>query len=131
MNSIQKREFLLFSAKSFLLLVFIIVLVRTVFYLSPQHSFRFAEVLPSVYFILSVVLHYFLIIASAKRPQQFVNYFMAGLSVKIFFSLAFIVVFALTMKSTIVSFLISAVFVYFSITILEVISLLKYLNKNQ
>ena len=128
MNTEQKKEFGSFVVKSFLLLIFIIVLIKFFFYLSPEHTYPRAESLPIVYFLLSVFLHYFLIKASSKRPQQFVSYFMAGLFAKLFISLGFIIVFALTMKSSIVPFLISAVVIYFSFTVLEVVSLLKYLN---
>ena len=70
-----------------------------------------------------------LISASSRSPQQFVNLFMAGLSAKLFISLGLIILFALGIKENIVCFMISAIIIYFSFTILEVVSLLKYLRK--
>ena len=128
MNAEQKKEFGSFVVKSFLLLLFFIVLIRMFFYLSPAYSFPWAELLPISYFLLSALLHYFLIKASAQRPQQFISFFMAGLFAKLFLSLGFIIVFALIIKGAVVSFLISAIVIYFSFTFLEVVSLLKYLN---
>lgn len=129
MNESGKKEFKSFLLKSTLLTVFLYGLLQAFFYLSPEKKFPHAYFLPIFFYLLSVGVHYFLVGASEKRPQQFVAYFMGSLSAKLFLSIGYIMFYALLNKASVVSFLISAFVMYLSFTILEVVSLLSFFNR--
>lgn len=78
--------------------------------------------------LLTFGIHYLLVKASKKRPQQFIAYFMGSMAIKLFVSFGFMVVYILLKKAGAVPYIIIAFASYMLFTIIQVMSVLKYLR---
>jgi hypothetical protein len=87
---------------------------------------------PLVFFLLlSNVIHAFLLKKDKGRPQDFVNGFLATLSLKMFIHLSIIFISAFTIKYFAIEFVITYSIYYFLFTILEVAEMMRIIQKNK
>jgi len=79
---------------------------------------------------LTLIIHNFLVKASAKRPQLFVASFMGALTVKLLLSAIFLVVIGITVKEELKFTAISYFILYALLTIVDIKSLLPILRSD-
>ena len=79
-----------------------------------------------IYFaVISFVFHYGLVRSSVGRPQNFIRYYMAATTIKLFIHLGVILAYALTHKSNAIPFIISFMVAYAVFTAFEVVTAMK------
>lgn len=75
--------------------------------------------------VISFGFHYGLVRSSVGRPQNFIRYYMAATTLKLFVHLGVILVYALTHKSKAIPFIISFMVAYAVFTAFEVVMAMK------
>ena len=86
------------------------------------------QLYPSYFLLLNIIIHTYLIRASEKSPNKFVNTFMLLTSAKMMLSLMIIVIIVFTNKPDFLAPALTFAFLYLLFTILEVALLIKDLN---
>ena len=81
------------------------------------------------FFILTAIVHRFLIKANAKSPQSFVRIYMASMTLRFFLNLIVIIAYALINRSGLLIFVVTYLLIYFAFLIFEIISLQKDLKR--
>ncbi|MBA2584081.1 MAG: hypothetical protein H0V01_11930 [Bacteroidetes bacterium] len=81
------------------------------------------------FFVITVLTHYFLTKAAIKSPGRFPAYYMGGVTLKLFISMIFIVIYAVLNKGEAKVFLLSFFILYLIYTSFETILILKHLNR--
>ena len=77
------------------------------------------------YSVISFSFHYGLVKSSVGRPQNFIRYYMAATTIKLFVHLGVILVYALTHRSNAIPFIISFMVAYAIFTAFEVVTAMK------
>lgn len=119
--------------KSLLIFTFCLTLVGFVL-LNYFFKTSFSTFVPFVflfYFVLTASVHFFLLKAGKKRIQRFIPAFMAATSIKLLFSLIFLLVYVLTHREEAVSFIIFFFLLYLCFSTFEIISILSYFRKHK
>jgi uncharacterized membrane protein len=98
-------------------------------YINLPSSFMAA---PPIFFLVSsAIIHYFLMRSTQGRPQQFVNVFIALLSLKMFMHLIILVAVAFSFPHYAVHFIIVYALYYLAFTAAETGTLLKAFYKKK
>ena len=99
-----------------------IVLLAIYFTIKDQLPLQCAYVIP-VYFLITLVTHFFLAKAFAKKPKNFSVHFMGGLAFKMMASLAYLTVTYAVFGSIEKDFVVVFMGVYLVYTLFEIIYL--------
>lgn len=100
-------------------------------YIFPEYYFRLFPILPGFLFTVTIIVHLYLVRASEGDSRQFTSKYLGAMGLKILIYLVFIVVILLLDKAGAIPFLASFLAMYATLTVFEVISILKTLkNKN-
>jgi len=91
----------------------------------------FMAVPPIFFLVTSAIIHYFLMRSTQGRPQQFVNVFIALLSLKMFMHLIILVAVAFSFPQYAVHFIIVYALYYLALTAAETGTLLKAFYKKK
>lgn len=75
--------------------------------------------------VISFAFHYGLVRSSVGRPQNFIRYYMAATTIKLFIHLGVILVYALTHRSNAIPFIVSFMVAYAIFTAFEVVTAMK------
>ena len=75
--------------------------------------------------VISFAFHFGLVKSSVGRPQNFIRYYMAATTIKLFIHLGVILAYALTHKSKAIPFIISFMVAYAIFTAFEVVTAMK------
>ena len=86
------------------------------------------QLFPAYFLLINVIIHSFLLKASEKSPNKFVNTFILLTSAKMMISLIIIVVIVFTNKPNFLAPALTFAFLYLLFTILEVILIVQDLN---
>lgn len=98
----------------------------------PAYYFRLFPVLPVFLFAVTIVIHIYLVKASAGDPRKFAAKYLGSMGLKILIYLVFIVIMLLIDTANAIAFLVSFLAIYATLTAFEVISILYTLkNRNQ
>jgi hypothetical protein len=126
---ISQRKFIL---TLLILTVIILVLGYALFgFLLPQYYFPYFPVIPTFLFIVTIVVHSYMIRASENDPRKFTSKYLGAMGVKMFIYLVFLVVFLFLDTRRAVPFLLSFLVTYATFTIFEVFSILNFLKKDK
>lgn len=87
------------------------------------------QLFPAYFLLINVIIHSFLLKASEKSPNKFVNTFMLLTSAKMMISLMIIVIIVFTNKPNFLAPALTFAFLYLLFTILEVVLIIQDLNK--
>lgn len=82
------------------------------------------------FFLITLVIHYILLLASEKRISKFVNYFMLTTFLKLVFYIIIMIVYALLNKSDAIPFFITYFILYAAFTTFELISFFNLTKKS-
>jgi hypothetical protein len=100
------------------------------FFLVPQYYFPHFPVIPAFLFIVTILVHSYLVRASENDPRRFTSKYLGAMGLKMFIYLIFLVVFLFLDTGRAVPFLVSFLVTYAAFTIYEVISILNFLKKD-
>jgi hypothetical protein len=123
--------------KRFILLLFSLTVVLTLIgflvikYFVPDYYYTGFLFLPFLLFVITSVVHWYLIIASQGDNKKFTYKFMGATGLKMFVYLILIVIYLLLDKEHAVPFLICFLILYVLYSFFEVLSVLKYLKNNK
>ena len=126
-----------FSQRKFILTMLIITTILLVLgyalfgFLLPQYYFPYFPVIPAFLFIVTVVVHSYLIRASENDPRKFTSKYLGAMGAKMFIYLVFLVVCLFLDTGRAVPFLVSFLVSYAAYTIFEVLSILNFLKKDK
>lgn len=81
------------------------------------------------FYALTALIHFILVRAAGKRPQEFVSKFMLSLVIKLFLSLFIIVIYAFTHREQAVQFSLTFSVLYMLFTVFEVLVIMRHLKK--
>jgi len=102
------------------------------FFLLPQSYITPAlPYLIVFFFLVTLVIHYILLVASEKRTSKFVNYFMLTTFLKLVFYIIIMVVYGLLNKSDAIPFFITYFILYVAFTTFELISFFNLTKRTQ
>lgn len=93
---------------------------------------NFSSFIPFVflfYFVLTAIVHFFLLRAGKKRAQRFIPAFMAATTIKLLASLVFLLLYVLTHREEAIRFIIFFFLLYLSYSTFEIISILSHFRK--
>jgi hypothetical protein len=96
----------------------------------PEKSFTGVFFVIPFVMVITVVFHFVLMKASMVNPRNFVGKFVAFSGIKLMIYLIVILVYAFTIKSEIVIFLLSFLITYVLFTTIEISAILKFLKKS-
>ena len=82
------------------------------------------------FFLVTLAIHYTLLLASEKRTSKFVNYFMLTTFLKLVFYIIIMIVYALLNKSDAIHFIITYFILYVVFTAFELISFFNLTKKS-
>lgn len=99
-----------------------ILLLVVYFFIQNQLSLQCAYVIPA-YFLITLVTHFFLAKAFAKKPKNFSVHFMGGLAFKMMASLAYLTITYLIFNEITKDFVAVFMGVYLIYTLFEIIYL--------
>lgn len=110
--------------KNYIIYLSILTILLLVIYftIKDQVSLQCAYVIP-VYFLITLVTHFFLAKAFAKKPKNFSVHFMGGLAFKMLASLAFLTITYLVYNEITKDFVAVFMGVYLVYTLFEIIYL--------
>ena len=97
----------------------------------PEKYFKGFLLLPFLFLSITLALHYYLIRSSQKEIIKFTPRFLGATGIKMLIYVVLIGVYLLINRTQAVSFLICFLICYFLYTIIEIISVLKYLKSNK
>jgi hypothetical protein len=117
-----------------LLILMVILLVlgyASFLFVFPQHYFPHFPVIPAFLFVVTAVVHHYLIRASENDPRRFTSKYLGAMGLKMFLYLVFLVVFLFLDTLHAIPFLVSFLITYAAFTAYEVISILNFLKKEK
>ncbi|MFC2081306.1 hypothetical protein ACFLR8_03765 [Bacteroidota bacterium] len=123
------------SLRKFAINLFLLALVLTTtgyglfVFLIPESYFSFFPIVPFFLFALTYIVHTYLVKASGNDARKFTARYLGAMGLKIFIYIVFLVVFLALATEHAIPFLICFLVCYAAFTLLEVISILKYLRK--
>lgn len=118
--------------KSSLLVITCIAVVLFLYNNSTIHLIPLLFLFPlALFYIFNNLIQSFLLKKNSGRPQAFVNGFLATLSIKMFLHLSVIFVFAFTLDTLAIEFVLLYASYYLLFTILDVIELSSVIQKNK
>jgi len=100
------------------------------YYFFPESYFPFFPVIPAFLFLVTIVVHYYLVKASRGDSRKFTVRYMGSLGLKILVYICFIIVFLVVDFSSAIPFLVSFLVMYGAFTLFEVISILNAFKKS-
>jgi hypothetical protein len=100
-------------------------------FLIPQYYFPHFPVIPVFLFVVTILVHIYLIRACENDPRKFTSKYIGAMGLKMFIYLIFLVVFLFLDTAHAVSFLVSFLVTYVTFTTYEVISILNFLKKEK
>ena len=121
-------EFISFLKKLSILTILLTLTGYITFLLVPFPQMFVLYYILGFFFVITGLIHYFLLKASAKNPRRFPAYYMGGITLKLFISLIFIVVYAVSNRENAKFFLLAFFAIYLIYTTFETVLILKHLN---
>ena len=121
-------EFISFVKKLFILTIILALVSYLTFLLVPLPQMIVLYYILGFFLIITGVIHYFLLKASEKNPRRFPAYYMGGITLKLFVSLIFIVIYAISDRENAKFFLLAFFIIYLIYTTFETVFILKHLN---
>jgi hypothetical protein len=101
------------------------------FFLIPQYYFPYFPVIPFFLFVVTILVHIYLIRACENDPRKFTSKYIGAMGLKMFIYLVFLVVFLFLDTARAVPFLVGFLITYVTFTTYEVISILNFLKKGK
>lgn len=125
------KAFFKFFISLIILTAFVFIASSVFFHSFPGKQPAAINYLYLFFFAITALVHFILIKASGKRPQQFPTYFMLATTVKLFSSFILIVSYAYFNKTEATRFILTFFLFYIIYTVFEIISILRYLKKQK
>jgi hypothetical protein len=97
----------------------------------PDRYFKGFLLLPLLFLCITLALHWYLVRSSRKEIIKFTPRFMGATGIKMMLYVILIVVYLLIDRAHAVSFLIWFLICYFLYTVVEILSILRYINNNK
>jgi hypothetical protein len=100
-------------------------------FLIPQYYFAYFPVVPAFLWVVTFLVHVYLIRSSENNPRKFTAKYLGAMGLKMFIYLVFLVVFLFIDRVHAIPFLVSFLVAYAAFTMYEVISILNFLKKDK
>jgi hypothetical protein len=97
----------------------------------PEKYFKGFLLLPLLFFCITLALHWYLVRSSRKEIIKFTPRFIGATGIKMLLYIILIVVYLLIDRAHAVAFLLWFLICYFLYTVVEIISILRYLKNNK
>jgi len=121
-----------FNIKIALITALSYVIIAVVFFgIIPQKFHYSLLIIPILLATVTALLHRKLILAGNKRPQKFITIFMAITGIKLLSYLFILLIYILLLTQYAIPFLLIFFVLYIIYTVVEIFSILKYLNTLQ
>ena len=123
--------------KKFTLLLFALTVAVTIIgflvmkYFVSEYYFTGLLFMPLLIFVITLGVHWYLVIASREDNRKFTYKFMGATGLKMFIYLGLIVIYLLLDREHAVPFLICFLVLYVLYSLFEVLAVLKYLKNNK
>ena len=101
------------------------------YFLFEEYYFKLFPVIPVFMFSVSLIVHLYLVKASAGDLRKFTSKYLGAMGMKILIYLVFIIVFLAINTAKAIPFLASFLAMYAALTIFEVLSILNTMKNNQ
>jgi len=95
----------------------------------PESYFTLFPLVPFVLFAVTIIVHIILVRASENDARKFTSRYLGAMGLKILIYIVFMIAFLVLATKHAVPFLVSFLVCYASFTLVEVISILKYLKR--
>ena len=95
----------------------------------PESYYPLFPLVPFFVFAVTIIVHIFLVRASENNPRKFASRYLGAMGLKILIYIVFLIAFLILATRHAVPFLVSFLVCYASFTLVEVISILKYLKR--
>ena len=96
----------------------------------PDHYFPLFQLVPFFVFIVTLLVHIYLVRASENDPRKFTAKYLGTMGLKILIFIIFLAVFLALDTDNAVSFLVSFLVCYVSFTLMEVVAIQKYQKRS-
>jgi membrane protease YdiL (CAAX protease family) len=127
----MNKDFLDFLIKLIALTIILIVVSYFTFNYLPLPKPTALYYIFGFFFVVISVIHYFLLKAVSKNSKRFPAYYMGGITLKLFLSMIFILIYAVRNPEQAKPFLVTFFVIYFIYTTYETILILKHLDRNK
>jgi hypothetical protein len=97
----------------------------------PEKYFNGLLFIPFLFFFITLALHFYLIRSSRKEIIKFTPRFIGATGIKMLLYVIILVIYLLIDRAHAVSFLMWFLLCYFLYTLVEILSILKYLKTNK
>ncbi len=125
------------SLRKFGFNILLLALVLTVIgyglflFLIPGSYFPLFPLVPFFLFAVTIIVHIYLVRASKNDARKFTGRYLGAMGLKIFIYIVFMVLFLVLEMEHAIPFLVSFLVSYAAFTLVEIISILKYLKRPQ
>jgi len=126
-SGLKRFTLLLFSFSVVITLIGFLVMK----YFVPVHYYTGFLFIPLFFFVITVGVHRYLVVATRGDNKKFSYKFMGATGLKLFVYLILIVAYSLLDREHAVPFLITFLILYVLYSLFEVLAILKYLKNNK
>ena len=99
------------------------------YFFFSESYFKLFPVIPVFMFSITLILHIYIVKASEGEIRKFTSKYLGSMGIKILIYLVFIIIFLAVDTANAIPFMVSFLTLYAAMTIFEVISILKYTEK--